>query len=38
MPLYLIKLSCTYFAVLDKASMDFKRRQPSRDIESGRSA
>ncbi|KAM3133116.1 hypothetical protein pb186bvf_014833 [Paramecium bursaria] len=38
MPLYLIKLSCTYFAVLDKASMDFKRRQPSKDIESGRSA
>lgn len=26
-PLYLIKLSCTYFAVLDKASFDFRKKK-----------
>ncbi|CAK91882.1 unnamed protein product (macronuclear) [Paramecium tetraurelia] len=37
-PLYLIKLSCTYFAVLDKPSFDFKKRQKShQELESGRS-
>ncbi|CAK59859.1 unnamed protein product (macronuclear) [Paramecium tetraurelia] len=38
-PLYLIKLSCTYFAVLDKASFEFKKkRQKSHpELESGRS-
>ncbi|CAD8106652.1 unnamed protein product [Paramecium primaurelia] len=37
-PLYLIKLSCTYFAVLDKASFEFKKKQKShQELESGRS-
>ncbi|CAD8113861.1 unnamed protein product [Paramecium sonneborni] len=37
-PLYLIKLSCTYFAVLDKAAFEFKKKQNShQELESGRS-
>jgi hypothetical protein len=28
-PLYLIKLSCTYFAVMDKPSFDLKKRLKS---------